>query len=80
MPIVSPQLDDLTYDRVVAELTRRIPEVNVFARVQLVVVAHGINVCAGAFFDVRPAFFAALVPDVGDSHELEVEIFRVLQK
>ena len=25
MPIVSPQLDDLTYDRVVAELTRRIP-------------------------------------------------------
>jgi hypothetical protein len=25
MPIVSPQLDDLTYDRTVAELTRRIP-------------------------------------------------------
>ena len=25
MPIASPQLDDLTYDRVVAELTRRIP-------------------------------------------------------
>jgi hypothetical protein len=25
VPIVSPQLDDLTYDRVVAELTRRIP-------------------------------------------------------
>lgn len=25
MPIVPPQLDDLTYDRVVAELTRRIP-------------------------------------------------------
>jgi hypothetical protein len=28
LPIVSPQLDDLTYDRVVAELTRRIPVYN----------------------------------------------------
>src|SRR5665213_1588295 len=54
--------------------------VDVLAGVELVVVAHGGDGVATDFLDVGCAFFAAAVPDVGDSDELEVHVFGVLRK
>ena len=52
--------------------------IDVFARVELVVVAHRVDGTAAELLDEGRAFFAAAVPDVGDGDELEVQLLGVL--
>ena len=54
--------------------------VDIFAGIQLVVVAHRCDLIAAELLDIGRAFFAAAVPDIGDGDELEVHILGMFWK
>ena len=54
--------------------------IHILARIQLVVIAHLVGAITAKFLDKIDALFAAHLPDVGNSHDLEVHVLGTLLK
>ena len=52
--------------------------IHIFTGIQFIVVPNGVGTVSAKLFNESCAFIAAAVPDIGDGHDLEVELLGIL--